>query len=157
VDSLKFNASSDLSAAAIGVCDSSTSPPVSPLRFQREGSRSARPSTWGARNVNARRPRDESDEHQSAAEPRRLAVDTNRFDLASLAKVIPALAKYSLDGKSEIHSNVNHRGGKPSAHGTVTLADVGLSQPDQKTPPISHLSGNIKIAGTSADVGSVDV
>jgi hypothetical protein len=80
-------------------------------------------------------------------------IDTNSFDLASLAKVIPALGKYSLDGKSEIHSDVIIAEGKPSAHGTVSLAEVGLSQPDQKTPPLSHLSGDIKLSGTSADVG----
>ena len=67
--------------------------------------------------------------------------------------MIPALGKYNLEGKAEIHSDVTIAGGKASADGTVALADVGLSIPDQKAPPLSHLSGNIKLTGTSADVG----
>ena len=32
---------------------------------------------------------------------------------------------------------------------------LDLSIPDQKAPPLSNISGNIKLAGTSADVGPV--
>ncbi len=80
-------------------------------------------------------------------------VDTNNFDLAALAKMIPALSKYNLAGKTEIHTAATLAKGKASADGTVALAGVGLSIPDQKAPPLSNVSGNIKLAGTSADVG----
>ncbi|MEA2679978.1 MAG: AsmA protein, partial [Candidatus Binataceae bacterium] len=153
VDWIKFHASSDLSAAAIAFGDSFNKPPGVPLKISAEGSRVGSAVNVALANVTLGDLAMKATNIKVAGGTTSARVDTNRFDLASLAKVIPALAKYSLDGKSEIHSNVIIAGGKPSAHGTVSLADVGLSQPDQKTPPISHLSGNIKLAGTSADVG----
>jgi len=153
VDSIKFNASSDLSAAAIAFGDSFNKPAGVPLKISAEGSRVGSAVNVALANVTLGDLAMKATNIKVGGGTTSARVDTNRFDLASLAKVIPALAKYSLDGKSEIHTNVIIAGGKPSAHGTVSLADVGLSQPDQKTPPISHLSGNIKLAGTSADVG----
>ena len=80
-------------------------------------------------------------------------IDTNNFDIAAIAKTIPALARYNADGKTEIHTDAAFEDGKASANGTVALSGVGLSIPDQKAPPLSNLSGNIKLTGTSADIG----
>src|SRR5208337_812348 len=80
-------------------------------------------------------------------------VDTNNFDIASLAKTIPALAKYNAAGKAEIHTDATVERSKLSANGAVALAGLGLSIPDQKVPPLSNLSGNITLTGTGADIG----
>jgi uncharacterized protein involved in outer membrane biogenesis len=87
-------------------------------------------------------------------------VDTNSFDLASLPKEEPAiakqaavLAKYNLGGKAEIHSDVNVVAGKPSVNGTVALTDVSAQLPDSKVPALSKLNGNMRLAGNSGDVG----
>ena len=153
VDSLKFNASSDLSSDAIAFGDSFNKPAGVPLKISAEGSRVGSAVNVALANVTLGDLAMKATKIKFGGGTESARIDTNRFDLASLAKVIPALGKYSLDGKSEIHSDVIIAEGKPSAHGTVSLADVGLSQPDQKTPPLSHLSGDIKLSGTSADVG----
>ncbi len=153
VDSLKFNASSDLSADAIAFGDSFNKPAGVPLKISAEGSRVGSAVNVALADVTLGDLAMKATNIKVGGGSTAARVDTNRFDLASLAKVLPALGKYSLDGKSEIHSDVIIANGKPSAHGTVNLAGVTVSQPDQKTPPLSHLSGNIKLNGTSADVG----
>ena len=80
-------------------------------------------------------------------------VDTNSFDIASIAKMIPAIARFGPTGKTEIDSGATFARGKASADGTVALAGVGLSMPEQKAPPLSNISGNVRLAGTSADLG----
>ena len=60
-------------------------------------------------------------------------VDTNNFDIAALAKMIPALGKYNLAGKTEIHTGATLANGKASADGTVALAGVGLSIPESES------------------------
>ena len=152
IDSIKFTMTSDLSANAITFGDAFNKPAGLPLKISAEGSREGSVSEVTLANVAL------GDLALKATNikiggPTSAHVDTNTFDLASLAKVLPALGKYSLDGKSEIHTDVTIARGKPSANGTVSLVDVGFSQPDNKTPPLSHVNGNIKLSGTSADVG----
>jgi uncharacterized protein involved in outer membrane biogenesis len=153
LDSLKFNASSDLSADAIAFGDSFNKPANVPLKISAEGSRVGSAIDVNVANVTLGDLAMKASNIKIGGGTTSARIDTNSFDLGSLAKVLPSLGKYSLNGKSEIHSDVIIASGKPSAHGTVSLVDVGLSQPDQKTPPLSHLGGNIKLDSTSADVG----
>jgi len=83
-------------------------------------------------------------------------IDTNQFDIGSLAKLAPAAAKLGVTGKAEIHTEVRYAGGKPAATGVVTLSSVAIPKPN--APPgavnaVSNLSGDIKLAGTAADIG----
>ncbi len=80
-------------------------------------------------------------------------IDTNRFDIASLARMVPALQKYEASGHVEVHSDVQMANKQPSAHGTVSLADVAVSLPDAKKALVSSLNGDIKLDGNAANVG----
>ena len=153
VDSIKFTVSSDLSANAITLGDTFNKPAGLPLKISAEGARTDSTIDVTLANLALGDLAIKATNIKVGGGATSARVDTNSFDLASLAKVLPALGKYNLSGKSEIHSDVTIARGKPSANGTVSLVDVGLSQPDSKTPPLSHLSGNIKLIGTSADVG----
>ncbi len=153
VQSIKFNVSSDLSAPAIAFGDTFTKPADIPLKISAEGSRTGSAAGVTIANVKLGDLEAKLANVRVGGAATAARVDTNNFDIASLAKMIPALGKYSVEGKAEIHSDVTITEGKASADGTVALADVGLSLPDQKAPPLSHLSGNIKLTGASADVG----
>jgi hypothetical protein len=80
-------------------------------------------------------------------------IDTNRFDIASLAKLVPTAAKFGITGKGEVHSQVAYAGGKASANGVVTLAGVTSPRPGQGGTAVSDLGGDIKLSGTAADIG----
>ncbi len=153
VQSIKFNVSSDLSAPAIGFGDTFNKPAGLPLKISAEGTRTGSAVGVTLANVTLGDLEAKAANIKVRGAATAARIDTNNFDIASIAKMIPALGKFSIEGKTEIHSDVTLEGGKASADGTVALADVGLSIPDQKAPPLSHLSGNIKLTGTSADVG----
>ncbi len=156
VDAIKFNVTSDLSAASIAFGDAFAKPANLPLKISAEGSRTGPAIDIKIAQVTLGDLEMKATNIKVSGERTSARVDTNSFDLASLAKALPALGKYSLNGKTEIHTDVNIARGKPSANGSVSLTDVGMSTGDQKTPALSHLSGNIKLAGTTADVGPLN-
>ncbi len=80
-------------------------------------------------------------------------IDTNRFDLAALAKLSPDAAKYNPRGAAELHSAVAIANGKPTLDGNVALSGVNVDVPGGKAPPVGNLSGTIKLAGQSANAG----
>lgn len=153
IQSIKFNISSDLSAPAIAFGDSFNKPADTPLKLSAEGSQTGSGVAVTLANVTLGDLEAKATDIKIGGGSTAAHVDTNNFDLAALAKMIPALGKYNLTGKTEIHTAATLVNGKASADGTVALAGVGLSIPDQKAPPLSNVSGNIKLAGTSADVG----
>jgi uncharacterized protein involved in outer membrane biogenesis len=153
VQSIKFNVSSDLSAPAIAFGDTFNKPADLPLKISAEGSWTGSAAGVTLANVTLGYLEAKAANIKVGGGMTAARIDTNNFDVASIAKMIPALGKYSLEGKTELHTDVAITGGKVSADGTVALGDVGLSIPDRKAPPLSHLSGNIKLTGTSADIG----
>src|ERR1700689_1269221 len=153
IQSVKFNVSSDLSAPAIAFGDAFNKPADQPLKISADGTQTPDGVEFTLADVtlgdlDAKATNIKLGHGTTAAR-----VDTNNFDIASLAKTIPALAKYNAAGKAEIHTDATVERSKLSANGTVALAGVGLSIPDQKVPPLSNLSGNITLAGTGADIG----
>jgi uncharacterized protein involved in outer membrane biogenesis len=80
-------------------------------------------------------------------------IDTNRFDIGSLAKMVPALQKYDASGHVEVHSEVQLANKQPSAHGKVSLAEVSLTRPDDKKALVDNLNGDIKLNGNAAEAG----
>ncbi len=80
-------------------------------------------------------------------------VKTNRFDIASLTAVLPALVEYGASGKVQVNARVKVADGKPTATGTVDLAEVAFARPGQKSPLISGLSGKLRLNGSAAEVG----
>jgi len=153
VQSIKFSFTSDLSAPAIAFGDTFNKSAGDPLKISADGTRTG--STVGVTvasvtlgDLEAKAANIKIGGGTTAAH-----IDTNSFDLAALARMIPALGKYNLAGKTEIHTDATLERGKVSVDGTVALAGVGLSMPEQKAPPLSNISGDIKLAGTSADIG----
>ncbi len=153
VQSIKFTVSSDLSAPAIAFGDSFNKPADTPLKISAEGSRADSAMAVTLANVTLGDLEAKATDIKVGGGTTAAHVDTNNFDIASLAKIIPAIGKYQPTGKTEIHGGATLAHGKASANGTVALAGVGLSLPGQKAPPLSNISGNITLAGTSADVG----
>jgi len=80
-------------------------------------------------------------------------VKTNRFDIAALTAVLPALVEYGASGKVQIDARVKIADGMPTATGTVDLAQVALARPGQKSPLVSGLSGKLRLNGSAAEVG----
>jgi uncharacterized protein involved in outer membrane biogenesis len=79
-------------------------------------------------------------------------LDSNRFDLASMGKMLVALSKYNASGKAEIHALIRMVQKKPEVNGTVTLASVTVTPPGKRAI-VGGLSGDIKLAGKSAVAG----
>jgi uncharacterized protein involved in outer membrane biogenesis len=79
-------------------------------------------------------------------------VDSNRFDLATMGKMLVALSKYNASGKAEIHALVKVVQKQPEVNGVVTLASVTVTPPGKRSI-VGGLSGDIKMAGTSAVAG----
>ena len=153
IQSVKFNVSGDLSAPAIAFGDAFNKPADQPLKISADGTQTSAGVDLTLADVtlgdlDAKATNIKLGHGTTAAR-----VDTNNFDIASLAKTIPALAKYNAAGKAEIHTDATVERSKLSANGTIALAGVGLSIPDQKVPPLSNLSGNVTLAGTGADIG----
>jgi len=153
IQSIKFNVSSDLSAPAIAFGDSFNKPADTPLKISAEGSRTDAAVTVTLANITAGDLEAKATDIKIGGGATSAHVDTNNFDIAALAKMIPALGKYNLAGKTEIHTGATLANGKASADGTVALAGVGLSMPNQKALPLSNVTGNVKLEGTGADVG----
>ncbi|MGH7813145.1 MAG: AsmA family protein [Candidatus Binataceae bacterium] len=80
-------------------------------------------------------------------------LNTNNFDLAPAAKLVPALAKYGLAGNAMFDGVVRKAGGAPSATGTLTLSGVGLALPGRNAPRLGNLGGKIQLNGATADSG----
>lgn len=79
-------------------------------------------------------------------------LNSNRFDLASLGKMLVALSKYNASGKAELHALVKVANKKPEVDGVLTLASVTLVPPG-KPAVLRNLSGDLKMAGKSAVLG----
>ncbi len=103
-------------------------------------------------------------------------VDTNRFDLAPLVRVMPAAAKYAVTGSAQIHADLRaqmpyveiaaspqRKPGPPSmqlkvvaprleAHGTVELAKVSIKPPGGAIPALANLNGNVRLTGNGAQI-----
>ncbi len=89
---------------------------------------------------------------QLAADTMSARLNSNRFDLASLGKMVTPLSKYNASGKAELHALVKVANKKPEVDGVVTLASVTLVPPG-KPALLRGLTGDIKMAGKTAVVG----
>src|SRR6185437_8758343 len=79
-------------------------------------------------------------------------LDSNRFDLASMGKMLVPLSKYNASGKAEIHATVKTIQKQPEVDGVVTLASVTVTPPGKRSI-VSGLSGDIKLAGKTVVAG----
>jgi uncharacterized protein involved in outer membrane biogenesis len=84
-------------------------------------------------------------------------LETNRFDLASLAPIVTIARKYNPRGAVEVHTRLAIFEHKPALDGTVVLSKVNVAMPDRPTSPVSDLSGTIRMAGKTAHAGPVSL
>jgi uncharacterized protein involved in outer membrane biogenesis len=84
-------------------------------------------------------------------------IESNRFDLASLAPIVTIARKYNPRGAVEAHARLAISDHKPSLDGTVVLSKVNVTLPDRPTMPVSDLSGTIRMAGNTAHAGPVSL
>ncbi|HLK87287.1 MAG TPA: AsmA-like C-terminal region-containing protein [Candidatus Binataceae bacterium] len=82
-------------------------------------------------------------------------LDSNRFDLAAMGKMLVALSKYNASGKAEVHANVKLVQKQPQVNGVITLASVTVAPPGKRAI-VGGLSGDIKMNGNSAAAGPLD-
>jgi uncharacterized protein involved in outer membrane biogenesis len=84
-------------------------------------------------------------------------IESNRFDLASLAPIVTIARKYNPRGAVEVHTRLAISDHKPSLDGTVVLSKVNLTMADRPTMPVSDLRGTIRMAGNTAHAGPVSL
>src|ERR1700733_8790381 len=126
IQSLKFNVSGDLSALAIAFGDAFNKPADQPLKISADGTQTPDGVNLALADVTLGDLDAKATNIKVGGGTTAARVDTNNFDIASLAKTIPALAKYNAAGKGEIHTDATVEHSKLSANGTVALAGVGL-------------------------------
>ncbi|HEY6419152.1 MAG TPA: AsmA-like C-terminal domain-containing protein [Candidatus Binataceae bacterium] len=153
LDSTTFDASTDLSSNSIAFGDSLNKPGGVPLKLAANGTRIGSALDLKFAELNLGDLDLKASNIKTGGGKTAARIDTNRFDLAALGKIVPALAKLNVGGKAEIHSGVEYAGSVPTANGTVALDQVTVTRPGQSTPLVSALTGDVKLAGTTADVG----
>jgi uncharacterized protein involved in outer membrane biogenesis len=149
----KFHVESDLSGNRIAWADAFDKPASVTFKLSADGSRTDAKVEVTQANIqlgdlDARASNLKFDAGNLSAR-----IDTNRFDVGSLGKMVLALQKYDASGHVEVHSDVQRANKQPSAHGSVSLADVALALPDAKQALVSNLNGDIKLDGNTANVG----
>ena len=101
-------------------------------------------------------------------------LDSNRFDLGSVVKTLPAAAAYDVAGDAEIHADLRVElphlvlvplsgGGRPGAQmqmkvegphleadGTVRLSGVTFRPEGGAIPAVANLTGNIRLTSNGA-------
>ena len=169
-DSLKFELSSDLSTPRVIYAGMLDKPAGVPLRISIDGSRDHGAGavdivnlTIAALELKVGNP----GIGQSVVQAR---LDSNRFDLGSVVKTIPAAAAYSVAGDAEIHADVRvelpHlvlvplRGGQGmgmkvegphlEGQGTVGLSRVTIGLEGGMAPAVANLTGNLRLTGNGA-------
>ncbi len=83
-------------------------------------------------------------------------LDTNRFDLAPLAALVTALAKYQTSGSAELHGTVSASKDNPAFNGTFALHQVSLTLPGAKVAAVSGLDGSFRMTGTAGELGPLN-
>jgi hypothetical protein len=150
---LEFHLDSDLTGDRVAWAESFDKPASVPLKLSADGAR----TDSGVEIVQAKV--DLADLEANLSDVKviggvaRARIDTNRFDIAAMAKLIPPLQKYDASGHAEIHTDVQVADKQPRAKGTVSLAGVALSRPGDSKNLVSDLSGDIKVNGDAADAG----
>lgn len=153
VDAIDFDAASDLTSNHVAYAPTFDKPAGVALKFAVSGSRKA--GKLVVRQANLKLADLDAKLTDIVLESGNIKarVDTNKFDLGPLAKLISAAQPYNPSGVAEIHTGVSVANKKPSLNGTVTLANVNASVPGGKTPPVGNLNGTIRLAGNSANLG----
>jgi uncharacterized protein involved in outer membrane biogenesis len=153
VDAISFDAASDLSSNRVAYAPSFDKPAGTTLKFTARGARTAGKVVVQQANLELADLQAKLTGIVLAAGKVSARVDTNKFDLGPIARLIPSARPYNPTGAVEIHTGVSLANSKPALNGTVTLVNVNAVMPDAKTPPVSDLNGTIRLAGNAANLG----
>ena len=115
IQSLKFNVSGDLSALAIAFGDAFNKPADQPLKISADGTQTPDGVNLTLADLTLGDLDAKATNIKVGGGTTAARVDTNDFDIASLAKTIPALTKYNAAGKAEIHTDATVEHSKLSA------------------------------------------
>ena len=129
---VKFHVESDLSGNRVAWAESFNKPASVTFKLSADGSRSDASLEIARANLKLGDLDAKASNIKFGDGNLSARLDTNRFDIGSMAKMLPELQKYDAAGQVEVHSDVQVSNKQPSAHGTVSLADVSLSRPDEK-------------------------
>ncbi len=153
LDDLRFDVASDLSSNRVAYAPSFDKPAGTTLKFTASGARTAGKLVVQQANLRLADLEAKLTKIELAAGKVRARLDTNKFDLAPIAKLSSAAQPYNPTGTAEIHTAIALEKSKPLLHGTVALANVNATLPNAKTPPIRDLNGTIRLAGNVANLG----
>jgi uncharacterized protein involved in outer membrane biogenesis len=156
VDAMRFDIDGDLSSSQVvytGVLDK---PAGMPFKFAASGARENGNVALRAAKLTLAAVNMTGADITLAGGNLSARLDTNKFDLAEVARLVSAMQMYNPSGEAEIHATVRVAEHRPAVNGTVTLTGVAVAIPGGKAPPISGVSGTIKMAGNTATLGPLD-
>ncbi len=153
VDALSFEVASDLSSNRVAYTPTFDKPAGTTLKFTASGARTAGKVVVQQANLALADLRAKLSDIVFAGGGLSARVDSNRFDLGPIARLIAPAQPYSPTGAAEIHTGLRFAHSKPTLNGTVTLLNVNAAMPQGKTPPVSDLNGTIRLAGDVGDLG----
>jgi len=153
LDAVSFDAAGDLSSNHVAYAPIFDKPAGTTLKFTAHGARTAGKMAVRQAKVALADLQANLTDIDIAKGGLRARVDTNRFDVAPIARMIARAQRYNPTGAAEVHTAVTFMDSKPKLSGTVALTNVNAAEPNGKTPPISDLNGTIRIAGNTANAG----
>ena len=156
VNAITFEAASDLTASRVTFAPNFDKPSGVPLKFTASGVRTADKLSIVQANLTLANLVAKITDIVIATGKLSARVDTNRFDLPPIARLVPPAQRYNPSGTAEIHTVIAMVNKQPQLDGTIVLADVSAAPPGGKAPPVSDISGTIKLDGNTATIGPLD-
>ena len=153
LDAVNFDASGDLSSNHVAYAPSFDKPAGTTLKFTASGARTAGNVSVRQAKLTLANLQANLTDINMAKGRLRAHVDTNRFDLSPIARMIARAQPYNPTGAAEVHTAVTFTDSKPALDGTVVLSNVSAAMPNGKTPPVGDVNGTIRMAGNTASAG----
>lgn len=153
VDALHFEAAGDLTPNRVVYAPTFDKAAGIPLKFTASGARTDGKLVVRQANLTLAKLEAKVTDIAIASGRVNARVDTNRFDLAPIARMMAAARPYGPTGAAEVHTGVSLGGKQPQFNGLVTLANVNTALSGGKAPPVSDFNGAIRLAGNVANLG----
>lgn len=150
---VKFHVESDLTGNRIAWAKLFDKPAAVPFKLIAEGSRTGADLEIAQANVKLGDLEAKASNIKLEGGRVGARIDTNRFDLGAMAKMLPPMQKYDTSGRVEAHVNLAIADQQARAQGAITLSEIALAQPGAKKSLVKNLNGDIKLDGNSANVG----
>jgi uncharacterized protein involved in outer membrane biogenesis len=144
-DDLAFTANVDLTPQEVKWADLFRKPENTMLAFEGAAARNGGAITVSKAELRiAALKADASDVSIGGSAPPSAEVETNEFNLGTIARLFPAAAHYDAEGTAKVVADVRLVNGKPDGSGTITLQKVALRS-GSSIPPVSDLTGKVTV------------